>query len=339
MAASILLIVVCLCHYCKWTDSFTTATISSTKSKRRCNSFSPTRLTQPQNNHDVGTNNVTEIRYYEHNEWKCAYRYKPAECDNLIPLLLIHPVGIGMSSWFWNNLMHQYQGEVYAVDLIGCGTIGGDTWDPDAHGMFFPLTWVQQCEILLRKVICRPCAVVCQGAVAPVGVLLTWRDCQMQFAPENTSATWSNQNFISHLILSSPPTYKAMIEPLPMSTLRRNYQFYRSFLGGLAFDALENRFAIKLFSNLFLFDNPVDDNFITNAVTECKKELRSPIMAVNAGMLMHRSWKDELASISQPTLVLCGDTDPRRKGQRAYQEAMMHCTFKVIRGKNILPWE
>ena len=277
-ALMLLIIVVCLCRYCKWIDSFTTATIS-TEIKLRCNSFSPTRLTQPQNNHaDAGTTYVTgtEIRYYEHNEWKCAYRYKPAECDNLIPLLLIHPVGIGMSSWFWNNLMHQYQGDVYAVDLIGCGTIGGDIWDPDVHGMFFPLTWVQQCEILLQKVIRHPCAVVCQGAVAPVGVLLTWRDCQMQCTPENTSATRSNQSFISHLILSSPPTYKAMIEPLSMSTLHRNYQFYHSFLGGLAFDALENRLAIQLYSNLFLFDNPADETFTTNAVTECKNQNTGP---------------------------------------------------------------
>ena len=226
--------------------------------------------------------------------------------------------------------MQRYKGEVYATDLIGCGTIGGDTWDPNVRGLFFPLSWVQQCETLIQT-IRRPCAVICQGAIAPVGVVLASRDCERRTKK------------VSHLILASPPEYNDMIHPLPQKDLEWNYNFYRSpVTGGFAFGALENRSAIWLFSNLFLFDSPIsiNDSFVTNAAEECRNpKLRPPIMAFNAGLLLHRSLRDDLASIQQPTLILSGVADIRNNGRQGYKTGMKDCTLKTIRGKNILPWE
>lgn len=329
-------------HY-PFVDAFITV-IDQRFSDRRCflsgsstgHLFLSYQKTTKSYNEDGCNNSAIDYRLFTHDGWTCAYRYKAAqspECQRRYqPLLLIHPVGIGLSSWFWLNLMQKYRGEVYAIDLIGCGTIGGDMWDPQIRGMFFPRTWSEQCaSLLLQRDIRRPCAVVCQGAVAPVGVLLTH----------------SYPQFVSHLTLTSPPEYKDMIQPIPNFSLERNYRFYQSPVwGNLAFSALENRRAIQLFSNLFLFDSPitVDDIFVTNAIKECRDSnkvlLRNPIKAFNSGLLLHRSLKVELDSIRQPTLILCGESDSlRNKNRQGYQDFMKKCTLKIIRGKNILPWE
>jgi hypothetical protein len=73
------------------------------------------------------------IETYEFDGWTLSYRYKPASegYENDAPLLLIHPVEIGISSWFWIKFFEKWQGAaLYAPDLIGCGVKNGaDTFD------------------------------------------------------------------------------------------------------------------------------------------------------------------------------------------------------------------
>ena len=89
------------------------------------------------------------LRSYEYDDWKLTYRHKPAaagrEAD--APLLLVHPIGIGLDSWFWEKFLGAWTGgDVYAPDLIGTG--GGDAWDPAERGLFVPLDWARGCEAL-----------------------------------------------------------------------------------------------------------------------------------------------------------------------------------------------
>ena len=55
---------------------------------------------------------------YVHDGWTCGYRHKTG-CEPAI--VLLHPVGIGLSSWFWTRVMAELPNEVYAPDFIGCG--------------------------------------------------------------------------------------------------------------------------------------------------------------------------------------------------------------------------
>jgi pimeloyl-ACP methyl ester carboxylesterase len=148
--------------------------------------------------------------FYDYDGWKLTYRYKAAEkgFEKDSPILLIHPVGIGLSSWFWELFMNSWRGPaVYAVDLIGCGIAeGGDAWDPDERGLAFPLGWVKGCEALMQqkilpvrgKQLSSPflggrkvsCTVVAQGGLATVGVVLAAR----------------NPDTVDRLILTSPPS-------------------------------------------------------------------------------------------------------------------------------------
>ena len=274
------------------------------------------------------------IRTYQYDGWDLTYRYKPASpgFESKAPLLLVHPVGIGLSSWFWERFFEEWQGsELYAPDLIGCGVKnGGDAWDPDRRGLSFPLGWVQGCESLLHATIVqknkgRGCVVVCQGGLAPVGVLLAAR----------------NPQTVTKLVLTSPPTWKDMTTPVPEKELATNYGFLRSpVVGPLAFGVLETRWAIEFFSNLFLFQEKCDQRWLDLACDEIAPESRPPVAAFNAGFCNHRSFREELKSLTQPTLILSGEGDAERTTKRKdYQTNMRECTMKSLPGKNVLPWE
>jgi pimeloyl-ACP methyl ester carboxylesterase len=285
--------------------------------------------------------------FYDYDGWKLTYRYKAAEkgFEKDPPVLLIHPVGIGLSSWFWEPFMDAWRGPaVYAVDLIGCGIAeGGDAWDPDKRGLSFPLGWVQGCEALLQQKILPAsgkeltlpflskgnmspqCTVVAQGGLAPVGVVLAAR----------------NPDTVNRLVLTSPPTWKDMTTAVPEVELERNYDFLRSPVwGNLAFNLLESRWALEFFSNTFLFADKCDDLWIDRAMEEACKESRPPVHAFNAGFCNHRSFEEELCTLSQPTLVLHGSEDTTRNKKRdEYASKMRHGVVQTIPGQNVLPWE
>ena len=95
----------------------------------------------------------------QHKDWKLTYLYKDAAPghENDPPLLLIHPVGIGLSSWFYKKFMDEFDGDnprIYAPDLIGCGIAhGADPWNPNVQGLFFLLSWVEGVETLINDVV------------------------------------------------------------------------------------------------------------------------------------------------------------------------------------------
>jgi len=286
------------------------------------------------------------IRYekYEHDGWNLGIQYKlrgktseenrilnvfrsaeaKKSCD--YPLLLIHPVGIGLSSWFWNPFMNEWNdSDIFCPDLIGCGNVG-DEWKPDERGLFFPLDWVRQLETLLsdeRFLNGRPCVVITQGGLAPVGVMLASR----------------NPDLVKYLVLCSPPTWREMTTAIDPYELKRNYDFLTSKLGSYAFRLLESRKAIQFFSDLFLFKEKADEKWLERATSECNSKVRPAIAVFNSGLLNHRSFQEELVELTQPTLMLTGDTDSRAKGRTFYSNEIKFLSDKVISGRNVLPWE
>ena len=67
----------------------------------------------------------TSLETYHHKDFKLTYLYKPPAPgrENDDPIVMIHPVGVGLSSWFWARVMESYKDNppMYAPDLIGCG--------------------------------------------------------------------------------------------------------------------------------------------------------------------------------------------------------------------------
>ncbi|KAL9189577.1 hypothetical protein ACHAXT_009252 [Thalassiosira profunda] len=278
-------------------------------------------------------NNISVGRY-EHKGFNLTYLYKPAapgrEGDR--PVVLVHPVGVGLSSWFWIRTMEAYADNppLYAPDLIGCGLAhGADAWDPEEKGLFFPLSWVEGVEALMDEVLDDRksnggCLVVAQGGLAPVGIMLAER----------------NPIRVEGLLLASAPTYADITTAIPEQELQRNYNFLCSpVFGGLAFAVLESRAIIRFFSDLFLFEDKCDEQWLDEVEKETCKEARTPVQAFNAGLLQHRSFEEDLRDMPQPLLVLSGDGDKRASDRVLYQEELDNCKLATLPGCNVLPWE
>ncbi len=299
-------------------------------------------------------NNEIKLGRYSHKSFNLTYLYKEAapgrEKDK--PIILIHPVGIGLSSWFWKRLMESYidNPPIYAPDLIGCGIDhGADAWDPDKIGLFFPLSWVEGVETLMNEIVIpnwkemqtlqfpkvldfnrqmnnenSGCLVIVQGGLAPVGVMLAKR----------------NPSTISNLMLTSPPTYKDMTTAVPTAELQRNYNFLKSeIFGSLAFKLLESRALIKFFSNRFLFQEECDEEWLDETERESVVAARTPVQAFNAGLLQHRSFEEDLKESPQPKLIVSGAGDKRSIDRQPYKEQLDTCSLVTIPGLNVLPWE
>ncbi len=312
--------------------------------KLRADSSLPVSLFNPPQS-STTKGETSEIRNYEYDGWNLTYRYKAASpgFENANPILLIHPVGIGLSSWFWERLFVEWSGPaIYAPNLIGCGIFeGGDAWDPDERGLSFPLGWAKGCEALMKLSETesgsnflalrfplfgsnkdRKWTVMAQGGLAPVGVLLASR----------------NPDIVENLVLASPPTWNDMTTAVPETQLSRNYNFLRNPIWGrMAFQLLESRGAIEFFSNQFLFSKPCDKVWLDNAEKELGWKARPPVIAFNSGFCQHRSLEEELRSLPQPTLILAGDGDKRKREE--YQSNMKNCRLQILSGLNVLPWE
>lgn len=309
---------------------------------------------------DAGSKTDTDIisvENYQHKSFKLTYLHKRAapgrEKDR--PIILIHPVGIGLSSWFWTRLMESYTDNppIYAPDLIGCGLDhGASPWRPSENGLFFPLSWVEGVETLMNTIVMPQyweeennqssplpfgrgdggCLVIAQGGLAPVGIMLAKR----------------NPTQVEKLMLTSPPTYKEITTAIPETELQRNYNFLCSpILGKLAFALLESRTIIRFFSNLFLFqEDDCGEEWLDEAQRESLwEDARTPVQAFNAGLLQHRSFEDELKELSNSQknsslLVVSGEGDKRVLDRQLYQSELDNmCTLTTIDGLNVLPWE
>ena len=149
-----------------------------------------------------------------------------------------------------------------------------------------------------------------------------------------------NPKQIGTLMLTSPPTYEDIITPIPQKELQRNYDFLRSpILGNLAFALLESRQAIKFFSDLFLFQDTCDEQWLDEAMDEICDETRAPVQVFNAGLLQHRSYEDELNDMSSRIWIVKGTSDKRDRQMYISKLGDEKCKLVTLVGCNVLPWE
>lgn len=299
----------------------------------------------------------SDLFSYRYKAFNLTYRKKGnvSTAPSSTNILLVHPIGIGLASWFWVPFMDSLSASagwrpptlsnteevnVFAPNLIGCGlSEGSDAWNPEERGLFIPLDWARGCEALMDHVegqvdkdgsnaIQRLSnwIVVAQGGLAPIGVLLASRNPQR----------------VQHLILTSPPTWQVMTTAIPEREHARNYRFLRSKIwGNLAFKLLESRGAVEVFSNQFLFSEKCSNAWLDNIQREFQLgglAARPPVQVFNAGFCMNQSYTEELTTLEQPTLIVQGEGDTRQREE--YARHMKKCRIeKLPGGKNCLPWE
>ncbi|MGD1701045.1 hypothetical protein [Dapis sp. BLCC M229] len=130
--------------------------------------------------------------FYTWKGYRCAYELYPQKQGDTtsIPLLLIHPIGVGLSKFFWHRFCYLWQEEncqnlIYNPDLLGCG-------ESDMPSVaYYPVDWAEQLQYFLETIVQKPVILIVQGALFPVAVSLV----KLQ----------QKSNLIHGLILSGPP--------------------------------------------------------------------------------------------------------------------------------------
>jgi len=331
-----------------WTSAARTKSSASTVTVTTPRTTTTTRSTA-----STSTSLYGIVKPYEHHGYKLSYRYRPGQSadpavNNGPPLILIHPIGIGLSSWFWKQFINYWDGtnELLAPDLLGCGLENGnDEWNPAAEVMLRPdksttLAYTEAIETLLQQRIVakaeydfvyygqqheQKCVVVSQGGLAPVALELAAR----------------NPDLVSHLVLISPPTWAEMINPLPSTDRAKKYRAYTSPMSYMTYDALERPFGFRTYMQRYFKRRP-DDQFVSFATEGARvtKLARAAVASYNSGALFDRSYEHDLRMIEQPTLILCGTSDAQRTEQReSYLFEMQDAAMAMVEGKMMLPWE
>lgn len=279
-----------------------------------------------------------ETHFYMSDHYRCAYKVLPSHATNQtseIALLLIHPIGVGLSRKFWYRFCQQWQGRgeletIYNPDLLGCGE------SALPRRPYTPEDFAKPLKDLIEMVIQKPVVLIVQGASFPIALSL------LKFNPSPG---------VAGLILGGPPTWSLMTEEKTSRQQNLLWNLFNSPLGGLFYRYARRRNFLQSFSVRQLFektedvDQPWLDMLQAGAANV---ETRHAVFSFLAGF-WRRNYESAIAQMSQPTLVLMGEAASsisRDSAVESPEERMInYCRVlpngeaKMIPGRNVLPYE
>ena len=268
---------------------------------------------------------------YRWQEYTCTYEAHHTESD-ATPILLIHPIGVGLSKQFWQLFVDQWQGRpLYVPDLLGCGE--GDL----PRRPYSPRDWAEQLHSLISEVIRRPVIVVVQGALLPVA---------LELMADKTMSPW-----VVGAALSGPPAWRLITEPTLRWRQQLNWSLFASPLGWGFYQYARTRKFLKSFSERQLFDQA--DDVTQEWLTMLKDGSRDMATRYAVFSFLAGFWRqdygDAIASIQQPILIIMGKTastidrtvQDTSAQQRLddYTHHFANARGMFIPGRNVLPYE
>ena len=283
---------------------------------------------------------VSSSTYCWH-DYLCSYTVHQPEIPSPShqALLLIHPIGVGLSGAFWQRFIDNWfqqgqQGVIYNPDLLGCGS------SAKPHVAYYPSDWAAQLKYLLEKVIQQPVILVVQGALLPVAIDLI-----------HSSFSWPA---IKGLVCSGPPAWQVITQGGKAGKQKVIWNLlFDSPVGlGQAFYLYARRRQfLKSFSirQLFATAESVDNSWL-NFLEKGAKDLdsRYAVFSFLAGF-WRQDYGPAIMSIRQPTLVLVGDqaSSISREGLKETPQQRLENYLKflpngqgqIISGRNVLPYE
>lgn len=271
--------------------------------------------------------------------YRCAYEFYPstaATADNSIPLVLLHPIGVGLSRYFWHRFCHQWHqtghsNPIYNPDLLGCG-------ESDMPRVAYtPADWAQQLQYFLQTIIKQPVILLAQGAELVVALALV----EMQTEP----------NYVQGIVLAGPPAWAAIAKETPTWQQKLTWNILDSPVGTAFYRYARRPQFLRSFTErqLLAEDSAVDaewlDTLLAGAVNPAS---RYAVFSFLAGF-WRQDYEKAIASVSQPTLVVVGEkaTSISRTGQAEtpeqrvaeYLKHLPQGQGRQIPGRNILPYE
>lgn len=286
----------------------------------------------------ANTTNLTASpsQFYTWQSYRCAYEvHQPINTTpEGIPLLLIHPIGVGLSRQFWQRFCCEWyntgqRNSIYNPDLLGCGE--SDT----PHVAYTPSNWAEQLQYFLQTVVQKPVIVVVQGALLPVAIALVQKE----------------SNLIARLVLSGPPAWALMTKKSPEWQQKVLWNLLDSPFGSAFYRYARTPKFLHSFSTrqLFASENAVDAEWLDTLVAGAENPAnRYAVFSFLAGF-WRQDYTSFIASIQQPTLAVVGETassisqDNRKETPDERLAHYLACLPQgrsiKINGRNVLPYE
>lgn len=280
------------------------------------------------------------VKFYSWQGLRCAYTVfgSPTATASSSPLVLIHPIGVGLSRTFWQRFIDTWltqnpNSAVYNPDLLGCGDCAMPTV------AYYPEDWAAQLKHFIETVVQQPVVLVVQGASFPIAIELV----------RLLEPSW-----IKRLVLSAPPAWRTITDaakPIQQKLLW-NLLFNSPLgVGNLFYRYARRRQFIESFSvrQLFAEAEEVDRHWL-DELTEGARDLQSryAVFSFLAGF-WRKDYTTEIEQISQPTLVVFGKqtSSISREGKsetvaerlKLYTSHLPQGQGHTIPGRNVLPYE
>ena len=286
----------------------------------------------------TNTTNLTasSSQFYSWQNYRCAYEvHQPTNTTpEGIPLLLIHPIGVGLSRQFWQRFCRQWynagqRNSIYNPDLLGCGE------SDMPHVAYTPSNWAEQLQYFLQTVVQKPAIVVVQGALLPVAIALVQKE----------------SNLIARLVLSGPPTWALMTNRSPEWRQKFVWNLLDSPFGSAFYRYARTPKFLHSFSTrqLFASNNAVDAEWLNTLVAGAENPAsRHAVFSFLAGF-WRQDYTSSIASIGQATLTVMGETASSisQEGKKEtpderladYLACLPQGRGIKINGRNVLPYE
>lgn len=279
---------------------------------------------------------TSPTQFYTWKNYRCAYEvHNPINSTpEGIPLLLIHPIGVGLSRQFWQRFCQEsykqnYRNPIYNPDLLGCGE------SDMPHVAYTPSDWAQQLQHFLKTVIQKPVILVVQGALFPVAIELVKKE----------------PSLIAGLILAGPPAWVIITKTTPQWQDKFIWNLLDSPLGNAFYRYARREKFLRDFSTRQLFDltDAVDAEWLKTLQQGAENpESRHAVFSFLAGF-WRKDYSQAIASIKQPTLVVVGETASSisQEGKQEtpderladYLGCLPNGRGMKMRGRNVLPYE
>lgn len=261
-------------------------------------------------------------------------------------LLLVHPIGVGLSKQFWSPFIEQWgrssgvENTIYNPDLLGCG---GCTMPSQAYR---PEDWAEQLAYFIEQVVDEPVVLVVQGALLPVVVALMSNFEQAAAAK------------VKGLVLSGPPAWRLMTTPTDEWKQSLAWRLFASPLGSAFYRYARREKFLRSFSERQLFERAEDvSEAWLSMLHEGSREMASryAVFSFLAGF-WRQDYAEAIAQIQQPVLIVMGEdastidrktaqtvrkaTDnPSQKRLQDYMDHFPRAQGISIPGRNVLPYE
>ncbi len=243
----------------------------------------------------LSSTTASPTQFYTWDNYRCAYEvHQPINATpEGIPLLLIHPIGVGLSRQFWQRFCREWYNSghgnlIYNPDLLGCGE------SDKPHVAYTPSDWAKQLQHFLQTVVQKPVILVVQGALFPVAIELVQREAL----------------FIAGLVLSGPPAWAVITKQSPKWQQKLTWNLLDSPFGNLFYRYARRKEFLRSFSirQLFADSDAVDQEWLNTLVAGASNtQTRHAVFSFLAGF-WRQDYSKAIASIKQLTLVVVGET-------------------------------